>query len=79
MKGYFKVLCLILAISLLCSCGKTANNNSQGTLNSVTNESNTSENSVSESAIPEAMATFSKEKSPTATAWQRTESRTKFQ
>ncbi len=62
MKGYFKVLSLILAISLLCSCGKTANNNSQGTLNSVTNESNTSENNVSESAIPEAMATFSKEK-----------------
>ena len=62
MKGYFKVLTLILAISLLCSCGKATNEDngtldSKGTLDSVTEMSN-----VTESEQIEALATFSKEK-----------------
>ncbi len=56
MKGLFKILSLILVISLLCSCGNTANE-SKGTLDSVTEMS---EAQVSESA--KALATFSKEK-----------------
>ena len=56
MKGYFKLLSLIMAISLLCSCGKTSNE-SQGTLDSVTDE-----NYATESAQAKALATFSKEK-----------------
>ena len=55
MKG-FKFLTLILAISLLCSCGKVTNENN-GTLDSVTEMSN-----VPESEQIEALATFSKEK-----------------
>lgn len=62
MKGYFKFLTLILAISLLCSCGKATNDDngtldSKGTLDSVTEMSN-----VPESEQIEALATFSKEK-----------------
>lgn len=62
MKGYFKFLTLILAISLLCSCGKTTNKDngtldSKGTLDGVTEMSN-----VPESEQIEALATFSKEK-----------------
>lgn len=56
MKGYFKLLSLIMAISLLCSCGKTSKE-SQGTLDSVTDE-----NYATESAQAKALATFSKEK-----------------
>lgn len=58
MKGYFKLLSLILAVSLLCSCGKSKTvNDSQGTLDSITDNSN-----IAESERVEALATFSKEK-----------------
>lgn len=58
MKGLFKILSLTLVISLLCSCGNTANE-SKGTLDSVTEMS---EAQANESESAEALATFSKEK-----------------